>query len=136
MHLCVVWQGMLTHYWACSVAYKMSSFVQGCSGDERQLADNMVAVISPGREPCKITEGEEGEHFWSSLGGKTEYATGKWLEEVVPTYPPRLFQCSNASGCFKVEEIFDFAQEVSASCILHFENTLSNIVLFYSGGMK
>ena len=39
--------------------------------------------------------------------------TGKWLEEVVPTVPPRLFQCSNASGFFNVEEIFDFAQAVS-----------------------
>ncbi len=86
--------------------------IQGCSGDERQLADSMVSVISPGREPNKITEGEETEHFWSSLGGSAEYATGKWLAEVVPTYPPRLFQCSNASGHFKVEEIFDFAQEV------------------------
>lgn len=37
---------------------------------------------------------------------------GKWLEEVVPTVPPRLFQCSNASGRFNVEEIFDFSQEV------------------------
>ncbi len=97
----------------------MSSSVQGCSGDERQLADKMVTVISPGREPCKITEGEEGEHFWSSLGGKAEYASGKWLDEIVPTYPPRLFQGSNAqTGHFKVEEIFDFAQEVSAILVV------------------
>ena len=95
----------------------MSSILQGCSGDERQLADSMVSVISPGREPNKITEGEETEHFWSSLGGSAEYATGKWLAEVVPTYPPRLFQCSNASGHFKVEEIFDFAQEVRYNCV-------------------
>ena len=85
---------------------------QGCSGDERQLADKLAPVISPGREPVKITEGGESEHFWDSLGGKAEYASGKWLSEVVPTYPPRLFQCSNATGRFVVEEIFDFAQEV------------------------
>lgn len=42
-----------------------------------------------------------------------EYASGKWLEEVTPSHPPRLFQCSNASGRFNVEEVFDFAQEVS-----------------------
>ena len=41
-------------------------------------------------------------------------SSGKWLEEVVPTVPPRLFQCSNASGRFNVEEIFDFAQAVSS----------------------
>ena len=60
----------------------------------------------------KITEGSEPPEFWDSIGGKTEYASGKWLEEVTPSHPPRLFQCSNASGHFRVEEIFDFAQEV------------------------
>lgn len=34
------------------------------------------------------------------------------LQEVVASHPPRLFQCSNASGRFTVEEIFDFSQEV------------------------
>ncbi len=91
----------------------MHTHTQGCSGDERQLADSIAAAVSPGREPVKVTEGGEPEHFWTSLGGKTEYASTKWLEEITPTYPPRLFQCSNASGRFKVEEMFDFAQDVS-----------------------
>lgn len=84
---------------------------KGCSGDERSLADDLSKSVSPGREPVKVTEGSEPAEFWDSLGGKTEYASGKWLEEVVPTVPPRLFQCSNASGRFNVEEIFDFSQE-------------------------
>ena len=46
------------------------------------------------------------------------FSLGKWLEEVVPTVPPRLFQCSNATGKFTVEEIFDFAQEVSKALYL------------------
>lgn len=83
---------------------------QGCSGDERRLADDLSSSVSPGREPVKLTEGSETPEFWASLGGKTEYGSGKWLEEVVPTVAPRLFQCSNASGRFTVEEIFDFAQ--------------------------
>ena len=33
-------------------------------------------------------------------------------QEVVASHPARLFQCSNASGRFTVEEIFDFTQEV------------------------
>ena len=72
-----------------------------------------MEVISPGQNPTRIMEGHESKEFWDALGGKTEYGSGKWLQEVVPTYPPRLFQCSNASGRFKVEEIFDFAQDVS-----------------------
>ena len=77
------------------------------------MADNIMPAVSPGREPEKIREGEEPQAFWDALGGKAEYGSGKWLEEEVPSYPPRLFQCSNASGRFNVEEIFDFAQVVS-----------------------
>jgi hypothetical protein len=84
---------------------------KGCSGDERRLADDLSKSVSPGREPVKVTEGSEPADLWDALGGKTEYASGKWLEEVVPTVAPRLFQCSNASGRFTVEEIFDFAQD-------------------------
>ena len=47
-----------------------------------------------------------------------EYASGKWLEEVTPSHPPRLFQCSNASGHFRVEEIYDFAQEVQPELLV------------------
>lgn len=32
-------------------------------------------------------------------------------QEEVQLSPPRLFQCSNASGSFRVEEIVDFTQE-------------------------
>ena len=88
-------------------------FQQGCSGDERQLAADIMEVICPSQNPIRILEGRETKEFWNVLGGKTEYGSGKWLQEVVPSYPPRLFQCSNASGRFMVEEIFDFAQEVS-----------------------
>ena len=88
--------------------------MQGCSGDERQMADNIMPAVTPGRDPIKVMEGEEPPEFWDGLGGKAEYGTGKWLEEIVPAHPPRLFQCSNATGHFNVEEIFDFAQDVSA----------------------
>lgn len=94
--------------------YRLISCCQGCSGDERQLADNIVNAVSPGREVVKLTEGKEPEEFWAALGGKGEYASNKWLAEELPTNPPRLFQCSNASGKFTVEEIFDFAQDVSS----------------------
>ena len=63
----------------------------------------------------KLREGTEPGEFWDALGGKQEYASNKWLAEELPSYPPRLFQCSNASGKFNVEEIFDFAQDVSCT---------------------
>ena len=86
---------------------------QGCSGDERQLADSIVNAVSPGREIVKLQEGNETQEFWAALGGKAPYANTKILLEEVPSHSPRLFQCSNASGHFNVEEIFDFAQDVS-----------------------
>ena len=69
-------------------------------------------AVSPGREVVKVPEGSEPEEFWAALGGKGEYASNNWLAQELPNYPPRLFQCSNATGKFTVEEIFDFAQEV------------------------
>ncbi|XP_065886890.1 gelsolin, cytoplasmic-like [Dysidea avara] len=84
---------------------------KGCTGDERELANFIVSAVSPGRDPVKLFEGKEAQEFWDSLGGKTAYASGKILEEPVPSHPPRLFQCSNASGRFNVEEIFDYSQE-------------------------
>ena len=72
-----------------------------------------MKAVSPGREPEKVCEGEETQEFWDSLGGKTAYASGKILEEQTQSHPPRLFQCSNASGRFNVEEIFDYTQDVS-----------------------
>lgn len=70
-------------------------------------------AVSPGREVIKLQEGNETAEFWTALGGKAPYANIKLLVQEVPSHPPRLFQCSNASGHFNVEEIFDFAQDVS-----------------------
>ena len=92
-----------------------------------------MEVISPGQNPTRIMEGHESKEFWGALGGKMEYGSGKWLQEVVPTYPPRLFQCSNASGRFKVEEIFDFAQDVSNySQCFHSDNVI--MTLYFKTG--
>jgi len=84
-----------------------------------------VKAVSPGRDPVKLFEGKETQEFWDSLGGKTAYASGKMLEEPVPSHPPRLFQCSNASGRFDVEEIFDYSQEVSKIY------TIRTILMYY-----
>ncbi|KAK2155962.1 hypothetical protein LSH36_225g00031 [Paralvinella palmiformis] len=59
-----------------------------------------------------IVEGQEKEEFWQLLGGKQEYASDFSLKQPENEQrPSRLFQCSNASGGFKAEEIVDFVQE-------------------------
>lgn len=68
---------------------------------------NVLAIL--GSEIVQVKEGEEPEEFWSSLGGKGAYSSVK-AGELAPR-DPRLFQLSNATGSFKVEEVFYFEQE-------------------------
>ena len=77
------------------------------------VANSVRNVAFPSEHVIEVMENTEPAEFWAALGGKTEYASEKWLADMLPTHPPRLFQCSNASGKFKVEEIFDFSQDVS-----------------------
>ncbi|XP_070570156.1 advillin-like isoform X2 [Ptychodera flava] len=83
---------------------------KGCSGDERELAKQICKSISQ-REYTMVPEGQEPTDFWSSIGGKAPYASTPRLQESELDHPPRLFQCSNASGSFRVEEVDDFTQE-------------------------
>ncbi|KAG0721754.1 Advillin [Chionoecetes opilio] len=80
---------------------------KGSTGDEREMAKSLGA--SKG-ETLMVSEGLEKEDFWHVLGGKAKYASSSRLREEEPTHPPRLFQCSNASGVFKAEELINFSQ--------------------------
>lgn len=86
---------------------------KGCSGDERELAKELAGRVAPrfAEDFEKIQECREPERFWQFLGGKGEYASGHYFEQEIPEYPARLFLCSNATGRFEVEEIFNFTQE-------------------------
>ena len=56
------------------------------------------------------SEGDEPEVFWSTLGGKQKYAAGGG-GDASSTHEPRLFECSDQTGAFRVEEVLDFSQE-------------------------
>ncbi|KAK3752621.1 hypothetical protein QZH41_018816, partial [Actinostola sp. cb2023] len=84
---------------------------KGACAAERRIGRLVIDFLTPGREPEVVREEHEPENFWEDIGGREPYATGKRLEEEKPSYPPRLFQFSNASGAFKIEEIFEFVQE-------------------------
>uniref|UniRef100_A0A8B9GAY5 Villin-1 n=1 Tax=Amazona collaria TaxID=241587 RepID=A0A8B9GAY5_9PSIT len=83
---------------------------KGCSGDEREMAKTVADIISK-TEKLVIAEGQEPPEFWLALGGKSQYANSKRLQEENPSMPPRLFECSNKTGTFLATEIVDFTQD-------------------------
>jgi len=56
------------------------------------------------------TEGHEPAAFWAAIGGKVPYASEK-PAAATGGFEPRLFECSDSTGAFRVEEVFDFSQE-------------------------
>uniref|UniRef100_UPI0037E90E1D villin-1 n=1 Tax=Semicossyphus pulcher TaxID=241346 RepID=UPI0037E90E1D len=82
---------------------------KGCSGDERVMGRAMSDVLSR-QEKQVVMEGQERAEFWVALGGKAPYASDKRLQREEPAHCPRLFECSNQSGQFRMIEVNDFAQ--------------------------
>lgn len=82
---------------------------KGSTGDEREMAKKIANSIAPGEQEV-IYEGQEKPDFWEAIGGQEEYANDKILADATDAMPARLFQCSNASGVFKAEEITNFSQ--------------------------
>ncbi|XP_017680764.1 PREDICTED: villin-1 [Lepidothrix coronata] len=83
---------------------------KGCSGDEREMGKTVADIISKTEKPV-IAEGQEPPEFWLALGGKSQYASSKRLQEENPSVSPRLFECSNKTGTFLATEIIDFTQD-------------------------
>ncbi|XP_069368173.1 villin-1 isoform X3 [Paralichthys olivaceus] len=82
---------------------------KGCSGDERVMGRAMSDVLSK-QDKQVVMEGQEPAEFWVALGGKAPYASDKRLQKDEPPHSPRLFECSNQTGQFRMTEVDDFAQ--------------------------
>ncbi|KAL6097790.1 vill [Pungitius sinensis] len=90
-HVCNLWYG------------------KGCSGDERVMGRTMSEALSK-QDKQVVMEGQEPAEFWVALGGKAPYACDKRLQREEPPHSPRLFECSNQTGCFRMTEVDDYAQ--------------------------
>uniref|UniRef100_A0A8C9YW09 Villin like n=1 Tax=Sander lucioperca TaxID=283035 RepID=A0A8C9YW09_SANLU len=82
---------------------------KGCSGDERVMGRAMSDVLSK-QDKQVVMEGQEPAEFWVAVGGKAPYASDKRLQREEPPHSPRLFECSNQTGQFRMTEVDDFAQ--------------------------
>jgi hypothetical protein len=82
---------------------------KGANDDEKRIGGNVAKLLQEKRKVQVLDEGKEPADFWTSVGGKGEYASEGFLYEGARE--PRLFQCSNASGSFRVEEIFNYQQD-------------------------
>ncbi|GAB0094218.1 Gelsolin [Sergentomyia squamirostris] len=84
---------------------------KGGSDFEREMADNIVGIVSPDSEPQTIAEGEEPAEFWEALGGEGDY--DRELDPAgAPFLDPRLFHCKILfNGRFRVEEVAQFEQD-------------------------
>ncbi|XP_068092939.1 scinderin-like [Hyperolius riggenbachi] len=83
---------------------------KGANEDEIKGAEYLVKVLKC--NASKLSEGQESDAFWKSLGGKKTYQTSPLLETQLDDHPPKLFGCSNRTGRFLVEEVpGEFTQE-------------------------
>jgi len=81
-----------------------------CCDEEKAMAANVAALVSPGRKPIVIEQGSEPAKFWSSLQGDPSQ-----VKEAEPTAPPmekKLIHCYvDAAGKFMVDEVEGFEQD-------------------------
>ena len=80
----------------------------GSNDAEKETAATIAEILKVG-EITNVGEGGEPDDFWEALGGKAEYP--KLREGEPEPADPRLFQCSNATGAFTMDEIINFAQD-------------------------
>ncbi|XP_054103184.2 villin-like protein isoform X4 [Callithrix jacchus] len=106
--------------------------VEGCNGDQREMARVAVTVISKKNEET-VLEGQEPPHFWEALGGRAPYPSNKRLPEEVPSIQPRLFECSSQMGCLVLAEVVFFSQEDLGPYDVMLLDTWQEIFLWLGG---
>ncbi|NXH39113.1 VILI protein, partial [Dicaeum eximium] len=106
---------------------------KGCSGDEREMAKAVADIISKMEKPV-IAEGQEPPEFWVALGGKSQYASSKRLQEENSSVSPRLFECSNKTGTFLATEITDFTQDDLEESDVYLLDTWDQVFLWIGKG--
>ncbi|KAK3515554.1 hypothetical protein QTP70_024384 [Hemibagrus guttatus] len=85
-------------------------YILGCSGDEREMGKTVADVLSK-EDKQIVMEGQEPAQFWVALGGKAPYASDKRFEQAMALHAPRLFECSNQTGQFRMNEVAQFSQD-------------------------
>ncbi|NXE89006.1 VILI protein, partial [Menura novaehollandiae] len=108
---------------------------KGCSGDEREMGKAVADIISKMEKPV-IAEGQEPPEFWLALGGKSQYANSKRLQEENASVSPRLFECSNKTGTFSATEIIDFTQDDLEEDDVYLLDTWDQVFLWIGKGAK
>jgi len=83
---------------------------KGASEHENNSCKEVAESLGVGVDN-EVEEGEETDEFWDHLGGQDTYRSSPELISQ-EKYPLRLFECSDASGNFVVDEIVgDFRKE-------------------------
>ncbi|PRP86713.1 hypothetical protein PROFUN_02862 [Planoprotostelium fungivorum] len=81
------------------------------ASNEKVEAARRATKFIPGiLNVTEIKEKEEDASFWKALGGELPAGSPKY-STMSKNSLAKLFQCSNASGTFKAEEVFDFCQD-------------------------
>jgi len=80
----------------------------GANLSEVDIATKVAETLKFSRTLEVVVEGAEPEAFWEALGGKGDYPKDK--VHLDSDREPQLFHCSNETGKFKVEPVYDFSQ--------------------------
>ena len=75
---------------------------------EQETAVDVAEVLQGSRKLTKVEEGEEPDEFWSAIGGKGEYPSGKIA--LAASREPMMFHVSNATGATVIEPVIDYSQ--------------------------